>query len=158
MPDDNAEQKPKLPAVSVIIPAYNAADYIGVALASVFGQSYTDFEVIVINDGSTDSERLELAIGPYLSRIIYLKQQNRGPSAARNLGIQHARGEYLAFLDSDDSWLPEYLTNRSFGLRVNRQVVEASFQPSFSPTDTRSQVPSRTTPSELQRMATNGMG
>jgi GT2 family glycosyltransferase len=118
MPDDNkTEQKPKLPAVSVIIPAYNTAGYIGVALSSVFGQSYTDFEVIVINDGSTDSERLELAIEPYLARIIYLKQQNRGPSAARNLGIQHARGEYLAFLDSDDSWLPEYLTEQIKFLR-----------------------------------------
>jgi glycosyltransferase involved in cell wall biosynthesis len=117
MPDDNTEQKPKLPAVSVIIPAYNTAGYIGVALASVFGQSYTDFEVIVINDGSEDSNRLELAIGPYLPRIIYLKQQNRGPSAARNLGIQHARGEYLAFLDSDDSWLPEYLTEQIEFLR-----------------------------------------
>jgi glycosyltransferase involved in cell wall biosynthesis len=117
MSNDNVEQKPKLPAVSVIIPAYNAADHIGVALASVFGQSYTDWEVIVINDGSPDSERLELIIGPYLSRIIYLKQQNRGPSAARNLGIRHARGEYLAFLDSDDSWLPEYLTEQIKFLR-----------------------------------------
>jgi glycosyltransferase involved in cell wall biosynthesis len=117
MPDDNAEQKPKMPVVSVIIPAYNVADYIGVALASVFGQSYTDFEVIVINDGSTDGERLELAMRPYLPRIIYLQQQNRGPSAARNLGIRHARGEYLAFLDSDDSWLPEYLTEQIEFLR-----------------------------------------
>jgi glycosyltransferase involved in cell wall biosynthesis len=117
MPNNNGEQGQKLPKVSVIIPAYNVAAYIGVALASVFGQSYTNFEVIVINDGSTDGERLELAIGPYLARIIYLKQQNRGPSAARNLGIRHARGEYLAFLDSDDSWLPEYLTEQIEFLR-----------------------------------------
>jgi len=98
--------------VSVIIPAYNAAGHIGAALASVFAQSYTDFEVIVINDGSTDSEQMELAIAPYLPRITYLKQQNRGPSAARNLGIRHARGELLAFLDSDDAWLPHYLAEQ----------------------------------------------
>lgn len=101
-----------MPAVSVIIPAYNTAGHINVALGSVFAQSYTDFEVIVINDGSPDSERMELAIAPYLPRIVYLRQQNRGPSAARNLGIQHAQGEFLAFLDSDDEWLPHYLAEQ----------------------------------------------
>src|SRR5205807_8106534 len=111
MLDDNVEQKLKPPAVSVIIPVYNAADYVGAALASVFRQSYTDFEVIVIDDGSTDC-RLESAIASYLPRIIYLKQQNRVPSAAGNLGIQHAHGKYLAFLDSDDWWRPEYLAEQ----------------------------------------------
>ena len=101
-----------MPAVSVIIPAYNTAGHIGVALDSVFSQSYTDFEVIVINDGSPDSEQMELAIAPYLPRIVYLRQQNRGPSAARNLGIQRAQGEFLAFLDSDDAWLPHYLAEQ----------------------------------------------
>lgn len=101
-----------MPAVSVIIPAYNTAGHIGVALGSVFAQSYTDFEVIVINDGSPDSQQMELAIAPYLARIIYLRQQNLGPSAARNLGIQRAQGEFLAFLDSDDEWLPHYLAEQ----------------------------------------------
>jgi len=112
MPNDNSKQKSGLPAVSVIIPAYNTAGHIGAALASVFAQSFTDFEVIVINDGSPDSEQLEPAIAPYLPRIIYLKQENRGPSAARNLGINRARGEFLAFLDSDDTWLPHYLAEQ----------------------------------------------
>jgi GT2 family glycosyltransferase len=112
MPNNNSEQKPGLPAVSVIIPAYNTAGHIGAALHSVFAQSFTDFEVIVINDGSPDSEALELAIAPYLPRIVYLKQQNKGPSAARNFGIQRARGEFLAFLDSDDTWLPQYLAEQ----------------------------------------------
>jgi glycosyltransferase involved in cell wall biosynthesis len=103
--------------VSVIIPAYNTAGHIGRALGSVFAQSYTDFEVIVINDGSPDSEQMELAIAPYLSRITYLRQENRGPSAARNLGIRHARGEWLAFLDSDDAWLPHYLAEQLRFLR-----------------------------------------
>jgi len=100
------------PSVSVIIPAYNTARYIGETLDSVFGQTYRDFEVIVINDGSPDSEALEAVLRPYLDRIVYLKQENRGPAAARNLGIQQARGEYIAFLDSDDCWLPEYLASQ----------------------------------------------
>lgn len=100
------------PLVSVIIPAFNAAGYIVGALDSVFAQSVTDYEVILANDGSRDTERLEQAIQPYASRITYLTQENRGPSAARNLGIRHARGEWLAFLDSDDAWLPHYLAEQ----------------------------------------------
>jgi len=107
------------PAVSVIIPAFNAADYIGEALASVFAQTYGDFEVVVINDGSPDTEKLEQVLRPYLSRINYLKQQNRGPSAARNLGIRQAGGEFLAFLDSDDIWMPEYLAEQMRLFREN---------------------------------------
>ena len=97
------------PLVSVIIPAFNAAGHIAGALESVFAQSFTDYEVIVANDGSADTPQLEQVMRPYISRIVYLKQENRGPSAARNLGIRHARGEWLAFLDSDDAWLPQYL-------------------------------------------------
>lgn len=117
MPSENAQLSSKSPMVSVIIPAYKAADHIAAALSSVFAQTYTDFEVIVINDGSPDSEQMELAIAPSRSRIIYLNQQNRGPSGARNLGIQHARGEFLAFLDSDDAWLPHYLEEQLRFLR-----------------------------------------
>jgi glycosyltransferase involved in cell wall biosynthesis len=97
------------PKVSVIIPAYNAAAFIGDALDSVFAQTFTNFEVILINDGSLDTDKFEQAIQLHLHRIVYLKQENRGPSAARNLGIRRARGEYVAFLDSDDAWFPEYL-------------------------------------------------
>jgi len=100
------------PLVSVIIPAFNAAAFIVHALASVFAQSFTDYEVILINDGSSDTQRLEHVIQPYISKIVYLKQENRGPSAARNLGIRNARGEWLAFLDSDDAWLPHYLAEQ----------------------------------------------
>lgn len=112
MPDDNTSWSPPHPAVSVIIPAYKAADHIGSALASVFTQSFNDFEVIVINDGSPDSDRMEPVIAPYLDRIKYLKQPNRGPSAARNLGIQHSRADLLAFLDSDDTWFPNFLAEQ----------------------------------------------
>jgi glycosyltransferase involved in cell wall biosynthesis len=100
------------PTVTVIIPVYNTAAYISETLDSVFAQTFTDFEVIVINDGSPDTDILEKAIEPYLGRIVYLKQKNCGPSAARNAGIGCARGEYIAFLDSDDSWLPQYLSEQ----------------------------------------------
>ena len=114
---NQTQAAPRSPLVSVIIPAFNAAGYVGAALQSVFAQSFTDFEVILVNDGSPDTERLEQAIRPYLSRITYLKQENRGPSAARNLGIRGARGEWLAFLDSDDAWLPHYLAGQFEFLR-----------------------------------------
>lgn len=97
------------PTVSIIIPAFNTAPFIDETLRSVFAQTYADFEVIVINDGSPDTKELESVLEAYLPRIIYLKQANRGSGGARNTGIHHARGEYLAFLDSDDAWLPDFL-------------------------------------------------
>ena len=95
--------------VSVVIPTYNAAPYIADTLDSVFAQTFRNFEVIVVNDGSPDTAALEQALQPYLSRIRYLKQENRGPSAARNRAIRQGRGKYVAFLDSDDLWLPMHL-------------------------------------------------
>ena len=97
------------PRVSVILPAYQAARYISEALESIFGQTFQDFEVIVINDGSPDTPQLETVLQPYAGRIRYLKQSNHGVSAARNFAIQQSCGELLAFLDSDDIWLPKYL-------------------------------------------------
>lgn len=96
-------------AVSVVIPVYNCVEYTPAALDSVFAQTFTNFEVVLVNDGSPDTEMLEHLIAPYQDRIVYLKQENRGLSAARNTGIRAARGKYLAFLDSDDCWPPEYL-------------------------------------------------
>ena len=95
--------------VSVVIPAYNSAEYIAETLESVLAQTFHDYEIIVINDGSTDAEQLEKALAPYLHLIRYIKQENRGPSAARNVGISKAAGRYIAFLDSDDRWLPTHL-------------------------------------------------
>ena len=92
-----------MPRVSVIIPTYNCQTYIAEAVESVLAQTYQDFELIVIDDGSTDNTRQVLE--PYLDRIIYLYQENQGESVARNRGIQVAQGEYIAFLDSDDLWL-----------------------------------------------------
>ncbi len=97
------------PRVSIVIPAYNVAAYISETLATVFAQTFTDFEVIVVNDGSPDTEEFELALRPYRERICYLKQENRGASAARNAGLRAARGDLIAFLDADDLWSPNYL-------------------------------------------------
>jgi glycosyltransferase involved in cell wall biosynthesis len=98
------------PVVSVIIPAYNTANYIGETLDSVFAQAFEDYEVIVVNDGSPDTPELERVLARYMPRIIYLKQENSGPARARNAAIKKAAGEYVAFLDSDDLWMPEYLS------------------------------------------------
>lgn len=95
--------------VSVVIPAYNAAHYITQTLDSVLAQTFSQYEIILVNDGSPDTLDLEKALAPYLHRIRYIKQANRGPSGARNKGILEARGKYVAFLDSDDYWLPRHL-------------------------------------------------
>jgi len=106
-----AEVRPA-PTVSVIMPAYNVASLIGEALDSVFAQTYGNFEVVVVNDGSPDTEALDRVLEAYLERIVYIAQENRGAAGARNTGIRQARGEYLAFLDSDDSWTPDYLESQ----------------------------------------------
>ena len=98
------------PAVSVVMPAYNVAEYIGAALDSIFNQTYTDYEVIVVNDGSPDTDELERVLEPYRDRIVYLKQENLGLSVARNKAIRAARGQYIALLDSDDFWERDYLS------------------------------------------------
>ena len=103
---------------SVIIPLYNKAPYIRKALESVLAQTYIDYEVIVVDDGSTDGSA-EIAesflqdpasrFSPFASRLSLFKQPNQGVSAARNAGVAQAQGEYLAFLDADDWWEPTYL-------------------------------------------------
>jgi glycosyltransferase involved in cell wall biosynthesis len=100
---------PSSPRVSVVIPCYNSAEFIAETLNSVFAQTFQDHEVIVVNDGSPDTDAFEQAIAPYLPRLVYLKQRNTGPSGARNNAIRAARGEFVAFLDSDDQWLPTFL-------------------------------------------------
>jgi glycosyltransferase involved in cell wall biosynthesis len=100
------------PLVSVVIPAFNAHRFIARALDSVLRQTYPQLEILIINDGSSDTELLERALQPYQARIRYFEQENRGPSAARNRAIGEARGLYVAFLDSDDAWLPHHLARQ----------------------------------------------
>jgi len=93
--------------VSVIIPTFNRGYIVTEAIESVLSQSYKDFEIIVVDDGSTDNTREVL--DPYRDRIRYFYQENKGVAGARNKGIEASRGEFIAFLDSDDIWLPEKL-------------------------------------------------
>lgn len=97
-----------MPKVSVIIPAYNAMTFLPETLASVLNQTFTDFEVIIVNDGSTDSivEWLTQLTEP---RIKLISQENQGLSKTRNAGIAQAQGEYIAFIDADDLWQPTKL-------------------------------------------------
>ena len=97
------------PRVSVIIPTYNRAHLIGRSIRSVLNQTYQDFELIVVDDGSTDNtEEVVLSFGSEKTRYIR-HEKNRGAGAARNTGIRVARGEYIAFQDSDDEWYPNRL-------------------------------------------------
>ncbi|MGH9515753.1 MAG: glycosyltransferase family 2 protein [Terriglobales bacterium] len=110
------------PLVSVIIPAYKAAEHIVKAIESVFAQTFSNYEVIVINDGSPDTPQFLEIIHPYYDRIRYLEQHNQGPSAARNSGILVANGEYVAFLDSDDCWFPSYLAKQMDVIRGSTPI------------------------------------
>ncbi len=103
--------------VSVIIPAYNVAPYIAETLKSVFAQTKPAFEVIVVNDGSPDTEKLEEVLQPFRNLIRYIKQENRGLSGARNTGIRAAKGDLIALLDGDDLWMPQYIETQTEFLR-----------------------------------------
>ena len=108
------------PLVSVIIPNYNYANYVGSAVDSVLGQTYPNIEIIVIDDGSTDGSR-EILEG-YGDRINAVFQTNQGVSAARNNGVTVSRGELIAFLDADDYWLSE---------KIEKQVQNFAADPSL---------------------------
>ncbi len=95
------------PVFSVVIPTFNRADMVSQAVLSVLEQTFGDHEVVVVDDGSTDGTRE--ALSPYIDRIRYVHQENAGVAAARNRGIAESRGEYLAFLDSDDLFAPRML-------------------------------------------------
>lgn len=98
------------PFFSIVIPLYNKKDYILKTLRSVLEQSFTDFEVIIVNDGSTDSS-LNLVNKIKDFRLKVYNKNNEGVSVARNYGIQKSTSEWIAFLDSDDEWEPQYLQN-----------------------------------------------
>jgi glycosyltransferase involved in cell wall biosynthesis len=112
------------PAVSVVIPSYNRAHLLADAFESVRCQTYTDWELIVVDDGSVDDTRAvvtKLSAGTP-QRVHYEYQQNQGPAAARNRGVACARGRYIAFLDSDDAWLPHHLQNCVAALEASPDV------------------------------------
>ena len=110
------------PAVTVVIPVYNAARYMGEALDSLQAQTFKDFEVIVVNDGSDDREELESILKAHPLPLTYISQENKGVSAARNAAIRIGRGEFYAQLDGDDQWTPDYLEVQLGILKDNPQV------------------------------------
>ena len=107
-----------MPQISVIMPAYNAEKTIRQSIESVLNQTFHDFELMVVNDGSTDST-LEIASSIRDERIKVLSYANGGPSAARNRGIAHARGEFIAFMDADDLWKANKLEAQLNALQAN---------------------------------------
>ena len=112
-----------MPAVSVIMPAYNVAPYIGDALNSVLNQTFTDFEVVVTDDGSTDETASVVA--PFAARderVRLLRKSNGGLSSARNHALRHAAGDFFALLDSDDLWDPGFLEAQVAALRSRPDV------------------------------------
>ncbi len=106
--------------VSVIIPTYNRAGFLADAVDSVLAQTWNDFEILVVDDGSTDGTRN--VAGRYGGQVRYLYKENEGPSSARNMGIKEARGVYVAFLDSDDVWEPEKLRIQMDFMGENSEV------------------------------------
>lgn len=111
--------------VSVIIPLFNKGPYIARCLVSVASQSFNDFEVIVVDDGSTDTGAAQARNFPD-DRVRVISQTNRGPGHARNRGVDAARGELIAFLDADDEWLPSYLSESVRLLTSNPEAATVS--------------------------------
>jgi glycosyltransferase involved in cell wall biosynthesis len=118
------------PAISVVIPTFNQPDFLEEALKSVLAQTFRDFEVIVVNDGSTDdtAQRLE----GYSNRLRIINQENLGIGAARNRGIEAATGRYVALLDHDDTWHPDKLAIQYQFMRAHPEAVGCSVPFTYS--------------------------
>jgi GT2 family glycosyltransferase len=121
--DNPAASSRRGPTVTVVIAAYNSAHYIADTLDSVHDQNFTDYEVIVVNDGSDDREELERILKSHPLPVTYISQENKGVSAARNAAIRVARGEFYAQLDADDQWTPDYLEVQLGILKDNPDVA-----------------------------------
>jgi GT2 family glycosyltransferase len=116
-------------SISVIIPVYNAEATLARCLDSIFNQTCNPDQVIVINDGSTDNSCK--AAESYKDRIEYIDQTNQGPGASRNAGLKAARGDYVAFLDADDYWMPEFLSHCVQFLERHKEAVAVTTGQSF---------------------------
>ena len=139
-----------MPHVTVAIPAFNAGRTIGAALQSVFAQTYRDYEVIVVDDGSTDDTAAQVA--EWGDRLAYVSQPNRGPAGARNEALARARGTFIAFLDADDVWLPR---------KLERQVAYFARFPETGLLHTAalvSRAPTRTALETLDTLTPNTIG
>lgn len=132
--------------VSVIIPTYNSAHYLGAAVKSVLEQTFTDYEILVIDDGSTD--KTEEVIKQFGDSVRYIRQANQGVSVARNHGIKECVGKYVAFLDADDVWMPAKLEKQIVALE-SASDSKACYTEYISVSDDMK-------PTELKRFRTNG--
>jgi glycosyltransferase involved in cell wall biosynthesis len=114
--------------ISCILPVYNGERYLGEAIESILSQTYQSFEIIVVDDGSTD-KTVEV-VKSYGERLRYVRQANAGPAAARNHGIRLARGEFVAFQDADDVWHPEKLARQMarFAARSELELCSTQIQ------------------------------
>lgn len=110
----------KAPKVSVVIPAYNAVRFVNATIDSVLLQTFQDFEILAVDDGSTDNTKEILEA--YGDKIRYLPKKNGGVSSARNYGIENAKGKYIAFLDADDVWMPEKLEKQVALMEANEDI------------------------------------
>ncbi len=109
--------------ISVVIPTYNRSQTLTRAIKSVLAQTYQDFDLWIVDDGSTDStEQLVKSFSAEHSAIFYLKQDNKGVSAARNFGVSKSSGDWIAFLDSDDEWLPNRLESQVRMIEANPEL------------------------------------
>ena len=109
------------PKVSVVIPVFNGERFIGDAIRSALGQTFRDFEIIVVDDGSTD--QTEKIVRQFSDRVAYHRQENRGAGVARNLGVMRASGEWIAFLDADDIWYPQKLAVQFEAVAMNPLIA-----------------------------------
>jgi glycosyltransferase involved in cell wall biosynthesis len=111
------------PVVSIVTPAYNSAEYIAETIESVLRQTWSDFELLIVDDGSTD-DTLDIARAVAVNdgRVKIFSSQHGGPAVARNAGLQHASGEFFALLDSDDVWDPTYLSEQLMWLRRQPEI------------------------------------
>jgi glycosyltransferase involved in cell wall biosynthesis len=105
------------PKVSIVIPVFNGERFIRAAIESALTQTFTDFEIIVVDDGSVD--QTATIVRQFSDRIVYYRQENRGAGPARNLGVSRATGEWIAFLDADDVWYPHKLAVQLEGAVMN---------------------------------------
>ena len=120
-----------MPKFSIIVPVYNVENYIKKCLDSIFDQTYKDYEVIVVNDGTKDNSMN--IVNNYKVKIV--TQKNQGLSAARNHGVEKAKGEYLIFLDSDDYWDKDLLLNLSESITNNPDVVRFQIKEVYENSD-----------------------
>ena len=118
--DAVAKSAPDGHTFGVVIPAFNGAEFIGRTIESILAQTWPTVEVLVVDDGSTDGT--QEVVARFGDRVRLLRQKNSGTPAARNLGLQHAKGEFFAVLDQDDLWLPQKLARQIPRFREDQKI------------------------------------